>query len=356
MTERAPGPQVAWLKEGGLDSDVVVSSRVRLARNLAGFPFLNRASATQKAEIEKTARDALLRSACAPELQYFSMCDLPPSDRQLLLERHLISRELAEAEHPCGAAIGRCEQLSVMVNEEDHVRIQGLCSGFGLHPTWKLVDAADTAIEQQVAYAFDPDLGYLTACPTNVGTGIRVSVMLHLPGLALTGELQKVFASAAKIDFAVRGTFGESSEALGDFYQMSNQKTLGRPEEEIVAKLEAVIPQVVGYERRVRKALLHENRRTIEDRVFRAYGILSHARSVAGEEALHLLSHLRLGANLGILPQFDADAVYPLFVRCRRAHLQKTVERELTDEEADALRADLLRRTMAAASAEQAET
>jgi len=332
-----------WLRSGGRDGDVVISSRIRLARNVAGFPFLTRASASQQQEVEETVREAVLKSECAPDLEYHSLPDAPAEQRQLFVERHLISRELAEADHPCGVGFGHDEKLSIMVNEEDHVRIQGLHAGLELGETWRFVDEADTAIERHIAYAFDPDLGYLTACPTNVGTGIRVSVMLHLPALTLTGELQKVLASAAKIDFAVRGTYGESSEAFGDFYQISNQKTLGRPEEEIIAKLEAVIPQVVAYERRVRKALLKEDRATVEDRVFRAYGILTHARSVATEEALHLLSQLRLGANLGILPGLTADDISPLFVLTQPAHLQRLHERELAPDGLDVARADLLR-------------
>jgi protein arginine kinase len=333
-----------WACGSARDSDVVISSRVRLARNVAGYPFLTRAAASQQAEIEQVVRDAVLRSRCAPDIRYCSLPDLTPSQRQLLRERHLISRELAEAEYPCGMAYGADERLSVMVNEEDHVRIQGLAGGFELRQTWDRVNAADSAVEGCVVYAFSPDLGYLTACPTNVGTGIRVSVMLHLPALSLMGELQKVFASAAKIDFAVRGAYGERSEALGDFYQVSNQKTLGRSEEEIIAKLEAVIPQVVGYERRVRRALLKQDRNAVEDRVFRAYGLLRYARTMAAEEALHLLSYLRLGANTGLLPQFKAEQINPLFMLSQTGHLEQTERREMTAEVANAARAELLRR------------
>ena len=345
-----------WLRTAGREADVVISSRVRLARNVAGFPFLTRASEAQQREIEETARDAITSSGCAPGLEYFSLPEIPASQRQLFVERHLVSRELAEADHPCGVGFGDGEALSVMVNEEDHLRVQGLQAGLELRKAWDQVNAADTAIEGRVPYAFDTDLGYLTACPTNVGTGIRVSVMLHLPALAITGELQKVFASAAKIDFVVRGTYGESSGALGDFYQVSNQKTLGRSEEEIIAKLEAVIPEVVGYERRVRDALLKDDRAAVEDRVFRAYGILRYARSVPPEEALHLLSHLRLGVNMGILPGFELKEIDPLFVLTQPAHLQFMRKQELTDDESNAVRANFLRQCIRTDNGDKAGT
>ena len=343
MTSESPTQPPEWLRDAGNDGDVVISSRVRLARNLAGFPFLTRASESQQREIEAALRGAIVESGCADDVRYHSIPDMPPLRRQILVERRLISRELAQAERPCGVGCAFGERVSMMVNEEDHLRIQALAAGLDVRETWKLVDRVDTAIERRAPYAFHPEFGYLTACPTNLGAGIRVSVMLQLPALAMTGELQKVFTMAGRIDFAVRGIYGESSEALGDFYQISNQKTLGRSEEEIVGKLEAVIPQIARYERRVREALLKEDRLSVEDRVFRAYGILSHARTLDAEEALHLLSHLRLGVDLGLLTQFSLGEINALFLLCQPAHLRAMNGGELDKSRAGNVRAAFLR-------------
>jgi len=333
-----------WLRALSEDSDVIISSRARLARNIAGYPFLTRASETQQREIEERVRQAALAASIAPDFQYFTLNGLPESQRQILVERRLISQDLAQAPRPCGVGFGLGEQLSIMVNEEDHVRIQAIQAGMSVRSAWRIVDAADTALEQRIAFAFHPEFGYLTACPTNVGSGARASVMLHLPALSISGELQKVFAMASKIDFVVRGLYGESSEGLGDFYQVSNQRTLGRPEEEIVSKLETVIPQIVRYERKVREALLKDDRAAVEDRVFRAYGLLSQCRTAGADEALGLLSHVRLGVCLGLLPQFDLGAVNSLFLYTQPGHLQVIAGRSLSSAEAGVFRADMLRR------------
>ena len=337
----------AWLRGDGPEADIVVSSRVRLARNLAGFPFLTRASEAQQREIEGSVREAVGQCPSLAGLEYLYLPDLSTARRRMLVERRLISKELVEADHPCGVVCAFGNRVSLMINEEDHIRIQALSPGLDARSTWGLVDEADSAIEARLPYAFHPELGYLTACPTNVGTGIRVSVMLHLPALAMTGELEKVFAMAAKIDFVVRGLYGESSEGLGDFYQISNQKTLGRSEDEIVGKLETVIPQVVRYERRVREALMKDDRPAVEDRVFRAYGILSHARCLDPEEALHLLSHLRLGVSMDLLPQFTLDEVNGLFLLSQPAHLRKAAGRSFDKDEARIVRAEFLRKRVA---------
>jgi len=207
----------------------------------------------------------------------------------------------------------------------------------------------DQAIEKEAPYAFDAEYGYLTACPTNVGTGLRVSVMLHLPALAMTRELQRVFNAAAKIDFVVRGLYGEGTQGHGDFFQLSNQKSLGRSEKELIGNLEVVIPQIIRYERRVRDGMLGEHRRQVEDRVWRAYGILMNARVISSEEALHLLSQLRLGVNAGIVKKLDVPILHRLFILTRPAHLQKIEGRELTPQERDAVRADFLRKSLASA-------
>ena len=337
-----------WMTGLGHESDVVISSRVRLARNAAGHRFMSRASLEERRELLEKLRAAAERCRAISDMEYFDLEQLPETDRQLLVERHLISRELAEAEGPRGVAISGDEVVSVMMNEEDHLRMQVLHGGFELEETWALMNRLNAAMEKEVPFVFDPTYGYLTACPTNVGTGLRVSVMLHLPALAMTRELQRVFTAAAKIDFIVRGLYGEGTQAHGDFFQISNQKTLGRSEKEILESLSVVIPQIVRYERKVREAMSAEHRRQVEDRIWRAYGILRNARVISSEEALHLLSQLRLGVNLGIVKDLDVPMIHKLFVLTRPAHLQKMEGRALEAQERDAARADFLRKCFAA--------
>jgi len=337
----------AWMAGGGRDNDVVISSRVRLARNIAGHRFVNRASLEERRELVDQLRGVIVAASIAPDLEYIDLENLPDMDRVLLVERHLISREHAEADGPRGVAIAQSETLSVMVNEEDHLRMQILEGGFELDAAWQAISGVDDVIEKGVPYAFDAQYGYLTACPTNLGTGIRVSVMLHLPALTMTRELQRVFNAAAKIDFIVRGLYGEGTQSHGDFFQVSNQKTLGRSEQEILSSLGVVIPQIVRYERKVRHAMFSEHRRQVEDRIWRAHAILRNARMISSEEALHLLSQVRLGQSLGVLKEIDPMVVNRLFILTRPAHLQKMEGRELAPQERDMVRADFLRNSLA---------
>ena len=337
----------AWMSGAGSDSDVVISSRVRLARNVAGHRFVSRASLEERSELAAQLRAAVDACVSTSDKSYFNMETLSALNRQMLVERHLISRELAEGEGPRGVMVAAGETLSVMINEEDHLRMQCLQGGLNVDAAWDALDAFDNAVEGHVAYAFDTRLGYLTACPTNVGTGMRVSVMLHLPALSMTRELQRVFAAAAKIDFIVRGLYGEGTQGQGDFYQVSNQKTLGRSEREILDNLNVVIPQIIRYERKVRTTLFNEHRPQVEDRVWRAYGLLTHARVMSSDEAMHLLSQIRLGATLGILTTVDLAAVNRLFILSRPAHLQKMTDRELDAQDRDRMRAEFLRQSIA---------
>ncbi len=232
-----------WLRGSGPESDIVISSRIRLARNLAAYPFTNRASSYQKAEIEAMLRERIAKLELDPKLAYVSVPGLTVLDRQLLVERQLISRELASAEGPRGVAVAPRESVSLMVNEEDHLRLQVMRSGLSLDEAWQEIDRIDDLVEERVAYAFSEEFGYLTACPTNVGTGMRASVMLHLPALEYTKQIEKVFRALQKINLAVRGLYGEGSRASGDFYQISNQVTLGKSETTILAEIHGVIPQ-----------------------------------------------------------------------------------------------------------------
>ena len=278
-----------WLRGSGPQSDIVISSRIRLARNLADYPFISHANQGDRAEIERTLREAVLSLTTDRSLDYVDVATLQTLDRQFLVERQLISREHAEADGARGVAIDGREQVSLMINEEDHLRIQVMHSGFDLQNAWDEINGIDNLIEEKVIYAFSKKFGYLTACPTNAGTGMRVSVMVHLPALVITRQIDKVFRSLQKINLAVRGLYGEGSQAMGDFYQISNQITLGRKEEQLVKHVSDVVPVIVEYERQARDVLVRESQQTLHDRVSRAYGILRTAQPSV-PETMHLLS------------------------------------------------------------------
>jgi protein arginine kinase len=332
-----------WLRGTGPESDIVISSRIRLARNLAAFPFTNRASAHQKAEIEASLRERIGKLDLEPRLWYVNVPGLSALDRQFLVERQLISRELAAAEGPRGVALGPQETVSLMVNEEDHLRLQVMRSGFALDEAWQNIDRVDDLLEQRVSYAFSEEFGYLTACPTNVGTGMRASVMLHLPALVLTKQIEKVFRALQKINLAVRGLYGEGSRASGDFYQISNQVTLGKSETTILNEIREVIPQIITYERQARNTLVRETRQALQDRVSRAFGTLCSATMMTSEETMDLLSSVRLGINLGLLEDLTMPTVNELFIHTQPAHLQKLMGSSLDGEERNAARARYLR-------------
>ncbi|MEN8148575.1 MAG: protein arginine kinase [Planctomycetota bacterium] len=332
-----------WLREEGPESDIVMSSRIRLARNLEGFPFVLQATGDQKREIERIIRTRLMKAVFPEDGTYVDVEDLDDVGKQYLIERHLISRELAASEGKRGVAHAASEVSAVMVNEEDHLRMQVIRSGFELDRTWDEMVALDDAMEKELEFAFSPQFGYLTACPTNVGTGMRASVMLHLPALVMTKEIEKVFQAVSKINLAVRGLYGEGTQASGDFYQISNQVTLGRSESAVIDNIKRVVPRIIGYERNVRELLMTENRVSLEDKVFRAFGILRNARSIASEESTNLLSALRLGVTLGLVNDLGLDLVNELFVVTQPGHLQHAEQRELEARERDEQRATLIR-------------
>lgn len=312
-----------WLRGSGPESDIVISSRIRLARNLGDYPFIRRCTDFDRTSIEKLVREKLSDSADLKDMLYVDVDGLESVDRQFLVERQLISRELAESDGARSVAIDTQEQFSLMVNEEDHLRIQLMKSGLDLGNAWDQINAIDDAIESKVNYAYDKRLGYLTACPTNVGTGMRVSVMLHLPALVITRQLDKVFRSLQKISLAVRGLYGEGSQAMGDFYQISNQITLGRSEKELISQVGDVVPVLIEYERKARTYLIDESRKDLHDRISRAYGILCTAQTITSEETMHLLSSVRMGVNLGLIDDLEIPTVNQLFIHTQPAHLQK---------------------------------
>ncbi|HYV38406.1 MAG TPA: protein arginine kinase, partial [Gemmataceae bacterium] len=332
-----------WLRGTGPESDIVISCRIRLARNLSAFPFSNRATAHQKAEIEGLLRDRIAKLEIEPRLNYENLSHRSPIDRQFLVERQLISRELANTEGPRGVAISPSENVSLMVNEEDHLRLQVMRSGMALDEAWQEIDRVDDMLEQRVSYAFHDDFGYLTACPTNVGTGMRASVMLHLPVLVMTKDIEKVFRALQKMNLAVRGLYGEGSRASGEFYQISNQVTLGKSEQQILSEIRAVIPQIITYERQARQIMLRERRQFLQDRVSRAFGTLSNATMMTSEETMDLLSSVRLGINVGLHDHIELATVNELFLHTQPAHLQKLMGTTLDGEERNAARARYLR-------------
>ncbi len=335
-----------WLRGEGPESDIVISSRVRLARNLAEYPFVTKATTSDRAEIERMLRSHVLGMQKAGELLYLNVDQLAGLDRQFLVERHLISREHAEAEGARGVAIDFREQVSLMVNEEDHLRIQVMHSGLSLQAAWDQIRQVDELIESGVTYAFSEQFGYLTACPTNVGTGMRVSVMLHLPALVITRQLEKLFRSLQKINLAVRGLYGEGSQAMGDFYQISNQITLGRSEDDLVKQVGDVVPTIIDYERKARDFLVKESHENLHDRVSRAYGILRTAQTISSEETMMLLSSVRMGINLGLIRDLEIPTVNKLFIYTQPAHLQKLSGVELNTADRNIERARYLRRNL----------
>jgi protein arginine kinase len=337
-----------WLRGSGPESDIVISSRIRLARNLADFPFISRATDADRAEIERILHgqvDAMRQAGkVPPEALYLKVSELADVDRQFLVERQLISREHADSDGARAVIIDQSERFSVMINEEDHLRIQVMQSGLALSEAWEHINRLDDLIEEQVTYAFNERLGYLTACPTNTGTGLRVSVMLHLPALAITRQIEMVFKSLHKINLAVRGLYGEGSQATGDFYQISNQVTLGQTEEELAKKVADVVPVLIDYERQARDFLIRESNEKLHDRVSRAFGILRTAQTISSEETMHLLSSVRMGINLGLIDDLEIPTVNKLLIHTQPAHLQKLSGSELDKSDRNIERATYLRR------------
>jgi protein arginine kinase len=324
----------------------VISSRIRLARNLAEHPFLSSAGESDRTEIYRTIADQLSGETDSDAV-LVNLHDVDRDDQNVLVERHLISRQHAAGEGSRGVTISRDERRAVMINEEDHLRIQGLRSGLDLDGLWADVNQMDNALSKDLAFAFDQQLGYLTACPTNVGTGIRVSVMLHLPALRLTKEIERVARAARDLRLAVRGLYGEGTEAVGDLYQISNQTTLGKTEEAIIRTFsDKIIPRIVEYERTARDTLSKQHAARLDDKIWRAFGVLTNARRISSNETHSLLSPIRMGIHMGRFDRFDLKTLNELFLYTQPAHLQKVVGRMLGEEERGQARADYIRKRL----------
>ena len=357
-----------WFSGSGPSADVVISSRIRLARNLAGHKFLSRCSNTEKTAILKKLKEAVMSLSLGDEISYIGIDKAPALDRNFLVERHLISRHHAFGKGPRGVVIAKKEFFTAMINEEDHLRIQVIKGGLQLSQCFEQINKIDDEIEAKVDYAFSPRYGYLTACPTNLGTGIRVSVMLHLPALKMTGQIEKFFNSARSMNLAVRGLFGEGTEAAGDFYQISNQATLGISEADIVSQFEkSIIPEIVEYENAARNQLLDKESGLLDDKISRAMALLRNAQLISSQEAIFLLSHLRMGLNIheqmghstpaidrlcalsqksddkNDSPGLSIKTINQLFMLTLPAHLQINHGKPLDPAGRDALRAQIIR-------------
>lgn len=332
-----------WLRGDGPRSDIVISSRVRLARNVAGYPFPNRASDQERSEIAERLRGPLMSLGLTSRPFYIDLDGLDKLQARFLVERHLISRELESAKGPRSVCFGSDEVVSIMINEEDHLRIQAVRSSLALNEAYDIAVSVDRNLEQEVEFAASNRFGYLTSCPTNVGTGLRASVMLHLPALVHLKQIERLFRAANRTGHTVRGFYGEGTMASGDLYQISNQVTLGRTEDETLAGLREMLPRFIAYEEQCREELGTRGRLKLEDKCHRALAILRAARTLSSDEAMKYLSAVRLGAVLGILDEVSLPRVSELFVLTQPAHLQKLEGRPLEPEERDTRRAAFVR-------------
>lgn len=332
-----------WL-ESGPDEGPVISSRVRLARNLHDTTFPGRATKEVRDHVWSEVVQAFEKSESGTDFLRWRMDELKPLERELLFERHLISAELAERKNGSGIFVSEDECRAVMVNEEDHIRLQSLQPGLNLQKALDEAETLDNDLERSLSYAFSTRLGYLTACPSNVGTGMRASVMLHLPGLCLTEEINPVVNAVSKIGLAVRGMWGEGSEAAGHMFQISNQITLGKTELEIISHLDQIVLEVIEHEKNARMRLMETQEIRVHDHIGRAYGILAHAAMMNSKEALDLLSGLRLGIDLNLMPEIDRHDIDQLLIQIQPAHLQREAGAALSPDERDIKRAQLIRR------------
>lgn len=335
---------MSWYIDAGPESDVVLSSRIRLARNFKDYPFPSRMNNGQAAEIiDKTKNVIFENDAIKKDFLFLRMQDLTPIDKQAMVEKHLISRELAESQGKSGVIVSKDEKVSIMVNEEDHLRIQCLFSGLQIDDTWELCNKIDDLLEKEIDYAFSKDYGYLTCCPTNIGTGIRASLLLHLPALSMTGHIGSILSACSKVGISVRGLYGEHSEAAGNMFQISNQITLGHSEKDIISNVTNITSQIIEKERTLRKELYKQNSYRFEDRVFRSLGVFSNSRIMSSEESLKLASDVRLGVDMGIIKNIDKKILNEILLYIQPASLQKLSGKPLSPEERDIKRAQTVR-------------
>ena len=332
-----------WLKGTGPNSNIAMSSRTRLARNIDKYSFTHWAPKKQLSDIVALAKDAAGSSEYMKDALFIQLKDLSELDRQFLVERHLISPEHAKDVEYKALIVDPKEMVSIMINEEDHLRVQVLQSGLNIIEAWRIINEIDTSLSKNLAFAYSPKWGYLTACPTNTGTALRGSVMLHLPALVFTGQLNTVLNATAKLGLNIRGLYGEGTEASGNIFQLSNQVSMGRTEEDIIENIERIVNQIISREEAMRRQILAKNKQLLEDRVWRAYGTLRNAHIISSNETIMLFSTIRLGVELGIVKVPDTRLINELIILTQPAHLQKLEGKLLNTEERDIKRAELIR-------------
>jgi protein arginine kinase len=338
-----------WMKGGGPESDIVISSRVRVARNLQSYPFPLLATNQQSGEVLSRIAEVLDNEELKTisDFELVPLAELNELEKRVLVEKHLISPNLADESRNGAVLLSDNEAVSIMINEEDHLRIQCLCPGFQIKEAWDLASQIDDVFEGQLEYAFHESRGYLTSCPTNVGTGIRASVMIHLPALVLTQQIGRILSAITQVGLAVRGLYGEGSEAIGNLFQISNQITLGQSEEEIIENLYSVVRQIIEHERAARQKLLSDSKAKLTDRVNRSYGILSNAYILDSKETAQRLSDVRLGIDLGLLKDITGNVLNELLVMTQPGFLQRYAGGSLSPDERDIRRAELVRERFA---------
>jgi len=343
---------LSWLDASGDHADIVLSTRVRLARNLQSHAFGQRARVNDREAVLRRFKESIPRSEALKNGTLLELPEVPVRTRRILLERRLVTRDLLgddESGPPRGTAVhlSDSDSVTVMVNEEDHLRVQSLMSGLRIEEAWRLVDELDEELGREIPFAYHHEFGFLTSCPTNVGSGLRASVFMHLPGLVLTKEIARVLQGLGQMGLTFRGLYGEGSEVIGNFFQVSNQTTLGKTEEDLVDHLDRVVRRVIEYERRARQVLLRDARGVTEDKIWRAYGLLRFARSLSFEELMNLLSGVRLGLSLKLLPGLRVYTLNKMMIFTQPAHLEQAAGRDLPQAESDTHRAVYVRRILA---------
>lgn len=333
----------AWLSGKGPQADIVISSRIRLARNVAGVSFLPKASPQEQKELVSSINRTLTETLISNGRGVIHVEDLPLLEAQFLLERHLVSADFLKGKGPRGFFATQDETFSLMINEEDHLRLQVFASGLSLKEAFERTSEIEERLNSALPFAYSERYGFLTACPTNVGTGMRASILIHLPGVILTREIDRVLRGVLQLGLSVRGTYGEGTETKGHLFQISNQRTLGQSEEEIVETLTGMAEQLIRYERDARSYLMTNMATYIQDKTFRSLGILKYARALTSEETLNLLSALRLGLPM---PGLDVATLNKLMILSRPANLQLYFGEELSPEQRDSKRAELVRETL----------
>jgi protein arginine kinase len=344
-----------WLDGSGEESEIILSSRIRIARNLEQRRFTHHAKNEELGAILEQTRAAASETDSLRESRYLDMGSVSTLDRQFLAERHLVSREFLFNSSNRGLFVNLPENLCLMVNEEDHLRLQAYASGLELEKAYERVGRLDNELAPQLKFAYSDRLGYLTSCPTNLGTGLRASVLIHLPGLVHGKEINKLLDSLRQLHHSIRGLYGEGTDVMGNFFQLSNSATLGTPENVIISNLREMVVKVVGFERRAREMLFRKARSLLEDKVWRAYGLLRYSRSVSTKEALSLISAVRLGVGVGLIENLTIRTLNELLVYIQPAHLQLSVGDTMEPAERDSARADLIRKILSDSKSTQEE-